>query len=205
MIAQSRRALEYLHPENLSVRTITSLTLGIAHQLQGDRAAAGRAFAEAMAIGQASGNMMIAAAAASSLGQVQESENQLHQAAETYRRLLSMVGDPAHMATCEAHHGLARIFYEWNDLDAAEQHAQQCARLAQQIECDTLRCLRGAACPPQACAGRSGRRGCPVGQGRRDRPRVELRQPDPSHRRGASTCAASPGQSRGGRSGGAIP
>jgi LuxR family maltose regulon positive regulatory protein len=137
MIAQSRRALEYLHPENLSVRTITSLTLGIAHQLQGDRAAAGRAFAEAMDIGQASGNLMITAAAATSLGQIQESENQLHPAAETYRRLLQVVGDPAHMAACEAHHGLARIYYQWNDLDAAERHAQQCARLAQQIECDT--------------------------------------------------------------------
>ena len=137
MIAQSRRALEYLHPDNLSVRTITSLTLGIAHQLQGDRAAAGRVFAEALDIGQASGNMMAAAAAASSLGQIQESENQLHPAAETYRRLLLMVGDPTHMVTGEAHHGLARIFYQWNDLDAAERHAQQCARLAQQIECDT--------------------------------------------------------------------
>jgi LuxR family maltose regulon positive regulatory protein len=40
------------------------------------------------------------------------------------------------MAACEAHHGLARIYYQWNDLDAAERHAQQCARLAQQIECD---------------------------------------------------------------------
>jgi LuxR family maltose regulon positive regulatory protein len=136
MIAQSRRALECLHPDNLSVRTITSLTIGVAHQLQGDRAAAGRAFAEALDIGQASGNMMIAAAAATSLGQIQESENQLHLAAETYRRLLLVVGDPAHMVTGEAHHGLARIFYQWNDLDAAERHAQQCARLVQQIECD---------------------------------------------------------------------
>ena len=137
MIAQSRRALEYLDPENLSVRTMTSLTLGIAHQLQGDRAAAGRVFAEALDIGQASGNMMAAAAAASSLGQVQESENQLYPAAETYRRLLLMVGDPTHMVTGEAHFGLARICYQWNDLDAAERHAQQCARLVQQIECDT--------------------------------------------------------------------
>jgi LuxR family maltose regulon positive regulatory protein len=40
------------------------------------------------------------------------------------------------MVTGEAHHGLARIYYQWNDLDAAERHAQQCARLVQQIECD---------------------------------------------------------------------
>jgi LuxR family maltose regulon positive regulatory protein len=137
MIAQSCRAQEYLRPDNLSVRTITSLTLGYAHRIQGDRAAAGRAFAEALDIGQASGNMMAAAGAASSLGQIQESENQLHPAAETYRRLLLMVGDPAHVVSCEAHHGLARIFYQWNDLDAAERHGRQCARLAPQIECDT--------------------------------------------------------------------
>lgn len=137
MITQSRRALEYLRPDNQSVRTITSLTLGYAYQIQGDRAAAGRAFAEALDIGQASGNIMAAAGAATSLGQIQESENQLHPAAETYQRLLLMVGDPAHVVSCEAHHGLSRIFYQWNDLDAAERHRQQCARLAPQLECDT--------------------------------------------------------------------
>jgi LuxR family maltose regulon positive regulatory protein len=137
MIAQSRRALEYLRPDNQSVRTITSLTLGYAHQIQGDRAAAGRAFTEALEIAQASGNIMVAAGAASSLGQIQESENQLHSAAETYGRFLRIVGDPDQVVSCEAHHGLARIFYQWNDLEAAERHAQQCARLAPQVECDT--------------------------------------------------------------------
>ena len=34
----------------------------------------------------------------------------------------------------EAHLGLARIFYEWNDLDAAEQHGQQSLQLARQYE-----------------------------------------------------------------------
>ena len=35
---------------------------------------------------------------------------------------------------CEAHLGLARICYEWNDLDAAEQYAQQSLQLARQIQ-----------------------------------------------------------------------
>ena len=34
----------------------------------------------------------------------------------------------------EAHLGLARILYEWNDLDAAQQHGQQSVELARQIE-----------------------------------------------------------------------
>ena len=40
IIAQSRRALEYLHPNNLALRTATTWTLGYAYQIQGDRAAA---------------------------------------------------------------------------------------------------------------------------------------------------------------------
>src|SRR6266487_2330604 len=58
-IAQSRRALEYLHPDNLAVRTATTWKLGWAYQLQGDRAAASRAYIEAISISQASGNLII--------------------------------------------------------------------------------------------------------------------------------------------------
>ena len=93
MLAQSRRALEYLHPDNLPVRTATIWTLGYAYQLQGDRAAASQAYAEAMAISQTSGNIIINLAATIGLGNVQESENQLHLAAETYRRVLQLAGD----------------------------------------------------------------------------------------------------------------
>jgi LuxR family maltose regulon positive regulatory protein len=35
---------------------------------------------------------------------------------------------------CEAYLGLARIHYEWDDLDAAERYGQQCAQLTQQME-----------------------------------------------------------------------
>jgi LuxR family maltose regulon positive regulatory protein len=72
--------------------------------------------------------------APSGLGNVQESENQLYLAAQTYRRVLQLVGDQLQPGACEAHLGLARIFYEWNDLDAAQQHGQQSVQLARQIE-----------------------------------------------------------------------
>jgi LuxR family maltose regulon positive regulatory protein len=134
IISQSRRALEYLHPSNLPVRTATTWKLGIAYQLQGDRAAASQAYNEAIAISQASGNNIINIAASIGLGNVQETENQLQLAAQTYRRVLKLVGDQLMSAACLAHLGLARIFYEWNDLDAAQQHAQQCVQLASQIE-----------------------------------------------------------------------
>jgi len=133
-IAQSRRALEYLHPDNLAVRTATTWKLGVAYQLQGERAEAGRAYSEAIAISQASGNLIINLSASLGLGMVQESENQLSLAAETYRRVLELAGASPQIAVCDAHLGLARICYEWNDLEAAEQHGQQSLHLARQLE-----------------------------------------------------------------------
>ncbi len=134
IIAQSQRALEYLHPDNLPVRTATIWKLGIAYHFQGDRAAAGRAYSEAISISRASGNIMINLAATLGLGNIQEADNQLYLAAESYRRILQLAGDTQQPATCEAHLGLARIFYEWNDLHAAQQHAQHGLQLARLIE-----------------------------------------------------------------------
>ena len=55
IIAQSRRALEYLHPDNLPVRTAATWALGITYQFRGDRAAASQAYTEAISICEASG------------------------------------------------------------------------------------------------------------------------------------------------------
>jgi LuxR family maltose regulon positive regulatory protein len=133
-IAQSRRALEYLHPDNLPFRTSTTWTLGYAHHLQGDRAAARRAYSEVMSIGQSSGNLVFTIAATTGLGNLQEAENQLYEAAKTYRRVLQLVGDPSLLLAGEAQLGLARVLYQWNDLDAAEPHGLQSLELARQID-----------------------------------------------------------------------
>ncbi|MCA9925552.1 MAG: hypothetical protein KC421_24445, partial [Anaerolineales bacterium] len=42
-------------------------------------------------------------------------------------------GDRLPVAALEAHLGLARVCYEWNDLDAAQQHGEQGIQLAQQL------------------------------------------------------------------------
>src|SRR5215210_23965 len=134
IIAQSRRALEYLRPDNLPVRTATTWTLGYAYQLQGDRAAASQAYSDAIAISEAIGHSIITIMATTGLGEVQEAESQLHLAAQTYRRVLRLAGDPPLPVACEAHLGLARISYEWDVLDAAQKHGQQGVQLARQIE-----------------------------------------------------------------------
>ena len=133
IIAQSRRALEYLHPDNLPVRTATTWTLGHAHQLQGDRAAAREAYDEVISTGKAYGDSVYTIAATINLGQLQEADNHLSLAAESYRRVLQLAGNPPQPIACEACLGLARITYQWNDLDAAERHGQQFVQLTRHM------------------------------------------------------------------------
>ncbi|MEW5960081.1 MAG: LuxR family transcriptional regulator [Chloroflexota bacterium] len=134
MLTQSHRALEYLHPNNLSLRANANWTLGYAYLLQGDRAAARRALTEAISLSQASGAIFTIVLATIGLGNVQEAENQLYLAAETYQRVLQLASDQPLQIIYEAHLGLARVLYEWNDLDAAEQHGRQSLHLARQYE-----------------------------------------------------------------------
>jgi LuxR family maltose regulon positive regulatory protein len=134
IIGQSRRALEYLHPDNLPIRTAATYTLGYAQQLQGDRVAANRAYTEIIRTSKSFGDSIYTIAATLSLGQIQETNNQLPLAARTYEHVLQLVGDPPRGLACEAHLGLARIYYEWNDLERAQQHGRQSVQLTRQME-----------------------------------------------------------------------
>jgi len=55
-------------------------------------------------------------------------------ATKTYKSSLHLAGDPPQPITCEGFLGLARIHYEWNDLDAAEQYGEQCLQMTRQME-----------------------------------------------------------------------
>jgi LuxR family maltose regulon positive regulatory protein len=133
ILVQAQRALATLHPQNLPVRAAATWTLAYAHQLHGDRAAAGRGYAEALAASQPIGHFIIVLMSTLGLASIQEADNQLELAAETYRRVLELAGDPPLPVACDAHLGLARISYAWNDLATAEQHGRQALHLARQI------------------------------------------------------------------------
>ena len=134
MIAQSHRALEYLHPGNLFTRATANWTLGYAYLLRGERVEARLALTESISLSQAAGAVFSLILATIGLGNVQEVDNELHQAAETYQRVLQWVGDKPQQIIGEAHLGLARVLYEWNDLEAAQQHGEQSLQLAKQYE-----------------------------------------------------------------------
>ena len=133
IIAQSRRALEHLHPDNLPFRTAAALSLGNAYVLLGDRSGARQALTEVTAISAASGNTIYEILGSIGLGYIQELDNQLGLAAVAYRHAVELAAGLPIPFVCEAHLGLARVRYQWNDLDAARQHGEQSFQLAQQI------------------------------------------------------------------------
>ena len=134
IIAQARRALEYLDPENLPTRTVTNATLGYAYRIKGDRAGARSAYTEARSTSQESGNIVADIVASIGLGAMQEADNQLQLAVETYQHVLSIAADLPFPVISEAYLGLARIHYQRNDLEAAGRAWQQSALLARQLE-----------------------------------------------------------------------
>ncbi len=134
MIIQAHRALEYLPPGNLRFRFTANWVLSIAYYFQGDRAAASRAY---------SGSL---------IDQPGVCEYVFHDTGDQPPGAATGNGEPAlsggrDLSACaatggrsagpsanEAYLGLARICYEWNDLDAAEQHGQQSLQLARQYD-----------------------------------------------------------------------
>jgi len=133
IIAQSLRALEYLHPDNLPFRTAAALNLGHAYVLLGDRSGARQALTEVTAISAASGNTIYEILGSIGLGYIQETDNQLDLAVETFQHAVELAAGLPFPFVCEAHLGLARVLYQWNDLDAARQHGEQSLQLARQI------------------------------------------------------------------------
>ena len=134
ILTQSHRALDYLAPDNLPVRTATTWTLGVAQHILGDREAAKHAYREALKHSQAIGHHIITTSTMISLANIQEADNELRLAAQAYKEVLSLAGDPPMPIICEAYIGLARIAYEWNDLEIAEYYAQKSIELASQLE-----------------------------------------------------------------------
>lgn len=141
----SREALAMLHPDNLAVRTAANWTLGYARQLGGDRTAAYRAYTDALAISQAIGHDVITFFSILGLASLKAANNELAEAACSYRQLLQQASDPPWPIYCEVHLNLAQLHYHWNELEAADEHAQKARVLAGQfayldrtLACDIL-------------------------------------------------------------------
>jgi LuxR family maltose regulon positive regulatory protein len=132
-VALSQRALALLPTENLVVRAIVAQNLGVAYHWGGNPAAAIRALTDAVALSRAAGQSFQTLTAMAILGRAYEMQAALRQAMETYQEALKLGCGadrrPAPFA-CMAYVGMAGVLYEWNDLDAAKQHALEGVRLS---------------------------------------------------------------------------
>jgi len=134
MVTQARRALEYLPPDNLIFQFTANWALAFACLLQGDRAGAAQPCQRALAFSQENGSIFSKSLASFMLGDLQRMDNQLHQAAATYRHVLELSGDHPHPNIGGVHLALAHICYEWNDLEAADRHGRLGLQLNRQFD-----------------------------------------------------------------------
>ena len=127
--ANASRALKSLSSENRPARTAAHCAQGVAQMFRGERDQASAAFSEVIRVGLSAGNVMFAAVASTALAGIQVTDYKLKSAAETYRDTIKMLGDPNHVLGFEAHLGLAKILYDWNELEEAESLVLLCSEL----------------------------------------------------------------------------
>jgi LuxR family maltose regulon positive regulatory protein len=116
------QALEYLPPEDVFLRGVISLNLGLAHWQSGDISAASRVLAETSAINEPGRFLSTSLVAQAFLADLQAEQGHLHQAKRIYQQAIERAtpdhGHPAPVAAW-AYIGMGKVLYQWNDLDAA--------------------------------------------------------------------------------------
>ena len=134
----ARQALELL-PDcssiSRSIRSVATSILGDASWFNGDVEEARRAYTEAVRIGREAGNLHLVIIASISVADILMVQGQLHRAADMYTQCLQMAIRPDGQRSPLAAYiftSMARLFYEWNRLDDADQHIQQCIDLSRQ-------------------------------------------------------------------------
>ncbi|MCP4540025.1 MAG: tetratricopeptide repeat protein [Chloroflexi bacterium] len=135
-IGLSHQALEHLPKDGLTwrLRGAAALNLGLAYWLRGDAAAMSQALTDAVDISRSVGDVHMTLIALGLLGQAQEMQGGLRQAADTYRQVLRLADEHgAQQAPFVglAHVGLAGPLVQWGDLEGAMPHVTKAIELGQ--------------------------------------------------------------------------
>ncbi len=131
-IEMGHLALECLPPSAANIHSVIVYTLGEANWLAGDLDGAKHAFAEASLIDAATGNVLAAVLALSSVAVLMTEQGELHRAEENYQTAIQMAtlsNGRLLPAAARACLGLSSLEYEWNDLPAATYHVEQALEL----------------------------------------------------------------------------
>jgi LuxR family transcriptional regulator, maltose regulon positive regulatory protein len=118
-----------------SIRSVATSILGDASWNNGDLDKAIDGYVEAIRIGQEAGNLHTVIIANSNLADVLMEQGHLHRAGDIYNRTLQMAVRPDGQRSplaASIYAGLARLSYEYNRLDEADQYIHQCIDLCRQ-------------------------------------------------------------------------
>jgi LuxR family maltose regulon positive regulatory protein len=137
----ARQALERLPADDLFLRGMAALDLGMAYDISEDIAAASQAYTEAWAIGQAAGNSLLSLMAMVQLADMKVQQGLLHAAGDIYQQAIRLASGPGKQLpfTGIAYASLGRLLYEWNDLDGAAQCLTTCIELGRHWESADIR------------------------------------------------------------------
>jgi LuxR family maltose regulon positive regulatory protein len=132
-IQLARQALDSLPADDLFLRGLVAMNLGLAYDAQGDMAPASQAYSLAQAIGRASGNDLVSLMSASQLADIKVLQGKLHEAAAMYRQIIQSAESGQQLSIASmAYVSMGRLLYEWGDLDAATRHLTTAIELGQQ-------------------------------------------------------------------------
>jgi LuxR family maltose regulon positive regulatory protein len=150
VVELSQRALSLLAPADDSSRSVVAMNLGMAYWYAGQLDGAQQMLITARDAAHRSGNSYAAITAQIFLCRIVAAHGQLHQAAVAYRQVIAECGSSPMAALAQI--DLARLLYEWNDLEAAAQQAQRSLELSQRsgnaeivpASCQTLALIKQA-------------------------------------------------------------
>jgi len=128
-----QQALSLLEADARIPRSASALALGYGYRLQGEIALARETLVEARLLSEQVGNTTGILGSTLQLGQVQELEGRLVQAADCYRLVIGaqQVSSPP---LIEAHLALGALLLEWNELDGAAAQLERALVLSHQWE-----------------------------------------------------------------------
>lgn len=132
-IRLAQEALGSLPEEDLTVRCVVAYTLGNAYLLMRNTQEAARAFSEATQMGEAAGNIFLAAAATCGLSKIMSAQGSLHKAYDLLKQAEEMAArygqNPSRLME-DGYAWLADLLRERNELEAAEslmvEHRRSC-------------------------------------------------------------------------------
>jgi LuxR family transcriptional regulator, maltose regulon positive regulatory protein len=134
----ARQAVEDLPDVDIvsrSIRSIATALLGDACLMIGEFEQARKAYAEAVKIGKAAGDVHVVMVVDCSLGRIFMEQGLLHQAAELFAEALQMATRPdgKKLVTAgEVFAELCQLSYEWNNLETTSEQVHSCISLCRQ-------------------------------------------------------------------------